>query len=147
MPSQWPTGGNVNRASAPSARIAAMANEESSSSASMAPFVAMMADTPHMEDPTANRLVSLGLSSKMRPRKVMKAIDKTSSINTSTRLTEPSFKTSASRKRAPSSTIPVFNQNSYVAMPGLKISATPMVLEISRPAKMAQSTYSMLGKT
>jgi len=59
--------GNVNRESAPSARIAAIANEESSSSASMAPFAAMMADTPQTADPIASSDVSFGLSLNSRP--------------------------------------------------------------------------------
>src|SRR5262249_22049009 len=107
-----PIGGNVNSASAPSARIAAIANEASSSSASMAPFAAMMADTPQIEDPTASKLVSFGLSLKMRPSNVINAIDKPNSTRTSTRLTDPSLSTSPNKKRAPSRTMPVLSQNS-----------------------------------
>ena len=40
--------------------MAAMAVEESCSSASMVPWVAMMAETPQTEEPTASRVVSLG---------------------------------------------------------------------------------------
>ena len=56
--------GKVKRESAPRARMAAMAVEESSSSASMAPWVAMMAETPQTLEPTARRVVSLGLRLK-----------------------------------------------------------------------------------
>ncbi len=112
MGSQCPMGGKVKSASAPRARMAAMANEASSSSASMAPLVAMMAETPQIEDPTANKVVSLGLSLKRRPSSVMNAMDRASSIRTRTRLTAPSLSTSARRKRAPSRTMPVLSQNS-----------------------------------
>ena len=50
----------------PNARMAAIAKEESSSSASMAPCVAMMAlATPQTAEPTARSVVSLG----RRPRR------------------------------------------------------------------------------
>src|SRR2546430_2860444 len=147
IPSQCPIGGKVNRASAPSARIAAIAKDASSSSASIAPLVAIIAETPQIDDPTASRLVNLGLSLKMRPSSVIKPIDKISSINTSVRLTAPSLSTSATRKRAPSRTIPVFSQNSYVAIPGLNISATPTVFEISNPIRIAHRTYSIDRKS
>src|ERR1041385_189654 len=140
-------GGKVNSASAPSAMIAAIANDASSSSASIAPFVAIMAETPQMEEPTASRLANLGLSLKMRPSSVMKPIDKPSSTSTSTRLTEPNLSTSPRRKRAPSRTMPVFSQNSYVATPGLNHADTPTVFEIKSPTTIAHSTYSMLGNT
>src|ERR1700687_4732823 len=83
-----------------------MANEESSSSASIAPCVAMMALTPHTAEPTANSEVSLGRRPKARPRKVMNAIATVISMATSARLTPPSFSTSTRRKREPSSTTP-----------------------------------------
>src|SRR5258708_4188680 len=66
--------GNVNSESAPSARIAAIANEESSSSASIAPCVAMIALTPQTAEPTASSEVNFGFKPNTRPRKVMTAI-------------------------------------------------------------------------
>ena len=44
--------------------MAAMEKEESSSSASMAPFVAMMALTPQTAEPTARSVVNFGFSLK-----------------------------------------------------------------------------------
>ena len=126
--------------------MAAMAKVASSSSASIAPLAAMMAETPQIEEPTASRLVSLGFSLNQRPSTVMIAIATASSITTSPRDTPPSLRTSPSRKRAPSSTMPALSQKSYVATPGRKISATPTVFAITSPIKIAQSTYSMLGR-
>src|SRR5205807_10574787 len=99
--------------------------EESSSSASMAPLVAMIALTPHTAEPTASSVVSLGLRLNSLPRNVMNASEPAISMATRTRLTPPSFKMSPSRKREPSSTIPAFSQNSYVATPVRKISGMP----------------------
>src|SRR5947209_17534925 len=56
-----PITGNVKRASAPRARIAAMEKEESSSSASMDPFVAMMAITSQSAEHTSIYQKSVGL--------------------------------------------------------------------------------------
>ena len=122
-----------------------MAKVASSSSASIAPLAAMMAETPQMEDPTASRLVSLGLSRNQRPSRVMMAMATASSIATSVSETPPSLSTSPSRKRAPSSTMPALSQKSYVATPGRNICATPTVFAITMPNTMAQSTYSMFG--
>jgi hypothetical protein len=47
--------GKTNRLTAPSARIAAIAYDASSSSASIAPFAAMIADTPQTADPMAEQ--------------------------------------------------------------------------------------------
>ena len=131
--------------SAPSARIAAIAKEESSSSASIAPCVAIMADTPQTAEPTARREISLGRNPNLRPRNVMNAMATTSSTDTSARLTPPSLTTSPSRNREPSNTIPALSQNSYVATPARKISGTPTVFVIARPIRMAHRTYSIFG--
>src|SRR2546422_7210631 len=80
MCSAWPITGNVKSASAPSARIAAIANEESSSSASIAPFAAMMAETPHTAEPTASKEVSLGRSLNARPSNVIRSEEHTSEL-------------------------------------------------------------------
>ena len=71
MCSRWPIRGKVKSERAPSARIAAIAVEESSSSASMAPCVAMMAETPQTLEPTASSVVSCAPSLKVRPSQVM----------------------------------------------------------------------------
>jgi hypothetical protein len=76
----------------------------------------------------------------------MNASEPAISTKTRRRLTPPSFQTSPRRKREPRRTMPAFSQNSYVATPGLKISARPKMLEMARPSRMAQRTYSMLGK-
>ena len=76
------------------------------------PLVAMMALTPQTADPTARSVVSFGRRPKRRPRNVMKASEPAISMNTSRRLTPPSFATSPSRNREPSSTIPALSQNS-----------------------------------
>ena len=104
--------GNTNRLTAPSARIAAIAYDASSSSASMAPLAAMIADTPQIEDPIASRLTSFGDKPNARPSAVISTIAAASSIATQTRLTPPSLTTSPSRNRTPSSTMPALSQNS-----------------------------------
>ena len=63
--------GNTNRLTAPSARIAAIAYDASSSSASMAPFAAMIADTPQIDEPIDSRLMSFGDSPNARPSAVI----------------------------------------------------------------------------
>ena len=68
---RWPIAGKVKRAIAPRVRIAAMAVEVSSSSGSIAPWAAMIAVTPQMEEPIARRLVSLGGRRKILPRMVI----------------------------------------------------------------------------
>jgi hypothetical protein len=60
--------GNANRLNAPNARIAAMAYDASSSSASMALWRAMIADTPQIDEPIARRLVSFLTSARIRVR-------------------------------------------------------------------------------
>jgi hypothetical protein len=92
--------------------MAAIAYDASSSSASIAPLAAMIAETPHTDAPIDSRLISFGGSRNARPRAVMIAIASRSSTNTHTRLTPPSFATSPSTNRTPRSTMPVFNQNS-----------------------------------
>src|SRR3954466_6421682 len=67
MPSARPISGKTNRLTAPSARIAAIAYDASSSSASMAPLAAMIADTPQTDDPIASRLTSFGDSPNPPP--------------------------------------------------------------------------------
>src|SRR4249920_3794117 len=96
MPNARPMTGNTNRLTAPSARIAAIAYDASSSSASIAPFAAMIADTPQMEDPIASRLMSLGARRNARPSAVMITIATVSSSTTQRRLTPPSLTTSPS---------------------------------------------------
>src|SRR5438105_544409 len=59
-----------------------MAKVASSSSASMAPCAAMMAETPQIEEPTASKLVSLGFSLNALPKTVMSAMATTSSMAT-----------------------------------------------------------------
>src|SRR5665213_2418026 len=71
MCSAWPMAGNVNSASAPSVRIAAIAVAVSSSSGSIAPCAAMMAVTPQMLDPIESSEVSFGGRWKTRPSSVM----------------------------------------------------------------------------
>jgi hypothetical protein len=104
--------GKVKRESAPRARMAAMAVEESSSSASMAPWVAMMAETPQTLEPTARRVVSLGLRLKVRPSQVMKVREKANAMKTKRRDMPPSLRTSPRMKRAPRRMMPVFSQKS-----------------------------------
>ena len=145
MPNARPITGNTNRLIAPSARIAAIAYDASSSSASIAPLAAMMADTPQIDDPIANRLISFGGNRNARPSAVMITIATASSSATQTRLTPPSLTTSPSRNRTPSNTIPTFSQNSYVSTPRRNSSGTPTVFETIRPKMMAHRTYSMLG--
>src|ERR1035441_7937112 len=103
--------GNANRLKAPSNRIAPMAYEASSSSASMAPLAAMMAETPRIEEPMASSDVSLGVNPSRLPSQVIKAMEIASSRATKTRLTPPSFKTSPNKKREPRNTMPTFSQN------------------------------------
>jgi len=50
-PKRVPDEGKTNRLTAPRARIAAIAYDASSSSASIAPFAAMIAETPQIDDP------------------------------------------------------------------------------------------------
>ena len=71
MPSARPISGNTTRLTAPSARIAAIAYDASSSSASIAPFAAMIADTPQTDAPIDSRLVSFGDSLNQRPSAVI----------------------------------------------------------------------------
>ncbi len=91
--------GKVKRASAPRARMAAMAVVVSSSSESMALCAAMIAVTPQMELPMASRLVSLGGRRKIFPSSVITLSDKTSSMATRTRLMPPMRRTSERTKR------------------------------------------------
>ena len=58
MCSECAIAGKVKSDNAPSARIAAIAKEESSSSASIAPLAAMIAETPQIAEPwpAANEL-------------------------------------------------------------------------------------------
>src|SRR6185369_8844817 len=102
----------------PRARMAAIANEESSSSASIAPLAAMIAETPQTADPTASSVVNFGFSLNRRPSRVMRSNDPVISTTTRPRLMPPSLSTSPTTNRDPSSTMPAFNQNSYVAIPG-----------------------------
>src|SRR5258708_38563727 len=97
--------------------MAAMAKEESSSSASMAPLVAMMALTPQTAEPTAKSVVSLGRRPNRRPRKVMKDNEPAISMKTSRRLTPPRFQTYPSKKREPRRTMPALIQKSLVSAP------------------------------
>src|SRR3989442_14981302 len=137
--------GKTNRLTAPKARIAAIAYDASSSSASMAPFAAMMADTPQIDDPIDSRLISFGDSLNARPSAVISAIATASSKATHARLTPPSLTTSPSTNRTPNNTMPALSQNSYVSTPGRKIAGIPMLLETTRPNTIAHKTYSMLG--
>jgi hypothetical protein len=89
-----------------------MAYDASSSSASIAPFAAMIADTPQIDAPMESRLVSFAGSLKTRPRAVMTTIEIASSSTTATRLRPPSLSTSPSTNRTPSSTMPALSQNS-----------------------------------
>ena len=94
--------GKVKSESAPRARMAAMAVEVSSSSASMAPWVAMMAVTPQTLEPMASRVVSLGPRLKMRPSQVMTSGERTKAMTTKMREMPPSLRTSPRMNRAPS---------------------------------------------
>src|SRR5437762_1654359 len=136
--SQWPMRGNVNNEIAPRANIAAIAYDESSSSASIAPCVAIIAETPHMDDPTASSVMSLGLSLKALPITVMNASESVISMKTRASEMPPSLSTSPMRNLAPRRTMPALSQNSYVATPARKIAGMPMVLEMIRPLRMAQ---------
>ena len=89
-----------------------MAYDTSSSSASIAPFAAMIAETPHTDAPMASRLVSFGDNLNQRPSAVITTMAIASSRTTQTRLTPPSLTMSPSTNRTPSSTIPIFSQNS-----------------------------------
>ncbi len=97
---------------APRARMAAMAVEDSRSSASMVPWMAMMAETPQTELPTASRVVSLSPRPKRRPSQVIKASERTSSMKTRRRERPPSLAMSPRTKRAPSRMMPALSQNS-----------------------------------
>src|SRR4249920_2573368 len=101
IPSDRPISGNTTRLTAPSARIAAIAYDASSSSASMAPFAAMIADTPQIDDPIASKLISFGDSLNARPSAVINTIAAASSTATHARLTPPSLTTSPSRNLTP----------------------------------------------
>jgi hypothetical protein len=72
----------------------------------------MMAETPQIDEPTANRLVSLGDSLNALPSQVISTIEIVSSSATATRLMPPSLSTSPSRKRTPSITMPNLRKNS-----------------------------------
>src|ERR1700722_12069386 len=133
--------GNTTRLTAPSARIAAIAYDASSSSASMAPRAAMIAETPQTDAPIDSRLISFGGRRKYPPSAVMIAMETTSSMNTHARLTPPSFATSPSTNRTPSRTMPVFSQNSYVSMPMSQTDGTPTVFDTMRPNTIAHRTY------
>ena len=146
MPSACPMSGNVNNAMAPSARMAAIAKDASSSSASIAPCVAIIAETPQTDDPTASSALRFRFNPNRRPSHVMKVMASASSITTSTRLTLPISARSPTRKRAPSRTIPVLSQKSYVAIPARKTFGTPTVLATTTPMRIAQRTYSILGR-
>ena len=111
----------------------------------MAPFAAMIADTPQIDEPMDSRLMSFGDRPNARPSAVIRMIAATSSIATHARLTPPSLTTSPSRKRTPSSTMPALSQNSYVSTPARKIAGMPTVLATTRPKMIAQRTYSMFG--
>ena len=89
-----------------------MAVEESSSSASMAPCVAMMAETPQTLEPTASRVVSFGPRLKVRPSQVMKVSEKAKAMKTSMSEMPPSLRMSPRMKRAPSRMMPALSQNS-----------------------------------
>ncbi len=71
-----------------------------------------MAETPQIDAPIASRLVNFGGSRNARPSAVMTAIDTASSRTTQSRLTPPRRATSPRRNRTPSSTMPIFSQNS-----------------------------------
>ena len=105
----------------------------------------MIADTPQIDAPIERRLVSFGRRLNARPSAVMTAIDAASSTTTHARLTPPSRAMSPSTNRTPSSTIPLFSQNSYVSMPASQIAGTPTVFETMSPKTIAHSTYSMFG--
>src|SRR5215510_6533881 len=145
MPSDRPISGKTNKLTAPSARIAAIAYDASSSSASMAPYAAIIADTPQTADPIDSRLISFGLRPNDFPSAVISTMATASSIATQARLTPPSFRMSPNRNLAPWSTMPVFSQNSYVSTPSLNASGTPTVLAMTSPKMIAHSTYSMFG--
>src|SRR3984885_431011 len=140
-----PISGNVNSDSAPSARIAAIAVDDSSSSASIAPCVAMIADTPHTADPTASSEVNFGFNPNARPSPCINASASVISIATNPRLIPPSRSTSPSRKRDPSSTIPTFSQKSYVATPATNTFGNPTVFASTSPIRIAHNTYSIFG--
>ena len=89
-----------------------MAKEESSSSASIAPCVAMMALTPQTAEPTARSVVSFGRRLKTRPRKSHEGDGTGDFHGDQPKLTPPRFRTSPRRNRAPRRTIPAFSQNS-----------------------------------
>ena len=104
--------GKVNRAMAPSVRMAAMAVEVSSSSGSMAPCAAMIAVTPQIDEPMASSEVNLGGRWKMRPSTVITESERTSSTATNASDSPPMCRTSCNRKRAPTRTIPSFSHSS-----------------------------------
>jgi hypothetical protein len=89
-----------------------MAYEESSSSASMAPCAAMIAETPQTDDPIASRSVSFGRKPNAFPSAVIKRRETVISMATRIRVTPPSFRMSPRMNREPSSTMPVLSQNS-----------------------------------
>src|SRR6187402_1681810 len=94
----------------------------------MAPLAAMMAETPQMEEPIANRLVSFSERPKRRPIQVIDTIEKASTKDVKMRVVAPRRKTSPSKNRTPSKTMPSFSQNSYVSTPGRKIEDKPIKL-------------------
>src|SRR6267378_6055292 len=106
MPNARPMIGKTNKLTAPSARIAAIAYDASSSSASIAPFAAMMADTPQIDDPIDSRLISFGDNPNARPSAVISAIATTSSNATQARLTPPSLTMSPNTNLTPNNTMP-----------------------------------------
>src|SRR4051812_25731434 len=142
MPNARPMSGNTNRLTAPSARIAAIAYDASSSSASMAPFAAMIAETPQTDDPIDRRLTSFGDRPNARPSAVISTMAAASSMATHARLTPPSRTMSPIRKRTPSRTMPALSQNSYVSTPARNTAGMPTEFETTRPKMIAQSTYS-----
>ncbi len=78
----------------------------------MAPFAAMIADTPQIEVPIASSEPSLPHSPKARAARMMMVPATVMSTKIWIRLRPPSLAISPSANRAPSSTIPIFSQNS-----------------------------------
>ena len=72
----------------------------------------MIAETPQIDVPTASSVESLPPSPKRCPTRMITVVATAMSMMISRKLKPPSLARSPSRNRAPSNTIPIFNQNS-----------------------------------
>ncbi len=125
--------------------MAAMAKVESSSSASIAPLAAMMAETPQIDDPTARRLVSFGVSPNTRAEKMHQEQGERNFDDDESEADSAKLQNVSDDKARAEQNDANFEPKFVRRDAGLEDFGTLSRFEMTRPMTIAHRTYSMLG--